>query len=264
MMQRELLCARECLRFSLRHPRYFVIFLLLYARSLGRWKDARPARIGYAFLQLFDDFMDGDRPCPESLEKLALRTRVAWNNGVFSADSVLSRLEQSFHTALKTLPMTEGDTAHADVAELLEAMQFDSERRTLRLRISSRSLKEHLLKTFRPSVNLLLLCSGCRARARDVPHVMEALCWCSVVRDFTEDMGKGLINIPAESLPPEVQDTDLATNPKVQEWLREERRRGNALLEASAVEVNLLASKDPTAARILRTFTRSMRKYLKD
>ena len=255
------LCARECLRFALRHPRYLLVFLALYGRALPHWQASRPARMGYAFLQLFDDYMDGDRACPEDLDRLAERMQSQWQTGLFTKAGVLDRLGGCFHEALQRLPATEGAIAQADVAELLGAMHHDSQRRLRRLRLSAQALQAHMLRTFHPSLNLLLRCAGCRTTASEVPAVVAALCWCSVVRDFTEDIGKGLINIPAESIPLEVQDGDMLTHPHVQAWLREERKRGGGLLAASEVQIDAVSAHDPAAARLLRAFTRSMRKY---
>ena len=86
------LCARECLRFALRHPRYLLVFLALYGRALPHWQASRPARMGYAFLQLFDDYMDGDRACPEDLDRLAERMQSQWQTGLFTQAGVLDRL----------------------------------------------------------------------------------------------------------------------------------------------------------------------------
>src|SRR5262249_3228026 len=57
----EWLCVRECLRFSRRHPRYLLIFLILYWHSLWHWRKTHAVRCGFCFLQLYDDIMDGDR-----------------------------------------------------------------------------------------------------------------------------------------------------------------------------------------------------------
>ena len=263
-LRQESLCARECLRFAFRHPRYLLVGLAVYSRALPQWQASRPARMGYAFLQLFDDYMDGDRACSEDLSGVAERTRSYWQLGRFEPEGVLNRLGQSFYDALHRLPASEAAVAKADVAELLVAMHYDSQRRLLRWRLSAQALQGHLRQTFRPSLSLRLRCAGCQTQVGAVPAVVAALSWCSVVRDFKEDTRIGLINIPKESIPTGVKDVELWAHPQVQAWLREERRRGRALIEASESEIKAVAVQDPAAARLLGVFTRSMRKYLLD
>lgn len=263
-LRQENLCVRECMRFGLRHPRYLLVGLVLYSWSFPQWKASRPARMGYAFLQLFDDYMDGDRACPEDLNGVAERMQCRWEAGRFEPEGVLDRLGQSFYDALRYLPASEAAVAKADVAELLRAMHYDFQRRILRWRLSAKVLEGHLLQTFRPSLSLLLRCAGCRTPVSALPAVVAALSWCSVVRDFTDDVGNGLINIPKESIPPEVRDAEILANPQIQVWLREERRRGRGLIDACEIQIKSIALEDPRAARLLGTFARSMRKYQLD
>ena len=260
-LRREGLCVRECLRFGLRHPRYLLVFGAVYGRALTDWQRSRPARMGYAFLQLFDDYMDGDRSCPEDLDRLAERMKSHWQAGMFAEAGVLDCLGATFYESLQRLPASEADVARADVAVLLAAMHDDAKRRVQRLRLSELALQVHMFRTFHASLNLMLRCAGCRTQASEVPAVVAALSWCSVVRDFAEDIGKGLINIPAESMPPGVPDDEMLGHPQARAWLREERRRGGGLIEASEVQIKAVAARDPAAARLLRAFTRSMRKY---
>lgn len=260
-LRREGLCVRECLRFGLRHPRYLLVFGAVYGRALTDWQKSRPARMGYAFLQLFDDYMDGDRACSEDLDSLAERIKTHWQAGLLAEAGVLDCLGASFYESLQRLPASEADVATADVTELLAAMHDDAKRRMQRLRLSELALQVHMFRTFHASLNLLLRCAGCRTTANEVPAVVAALSWCSVVRDFTEDVGKGLINIPAESIPPEVVDAEILAHPQVQAWLLAERRRGGALIEQSEVQIKAVAAHDPPAAKLLAGFTRSMRKY---
>ncbi len=260
-LRREGLCVRECLRFGLRHPRYLLVFGAVYGRALTDWQRSRPARMGYAFLQLFDDYMDGDRACSEDLDSLAERIKTHWQAGLLAEAGVLDCLGASFYESLQRLPASEADVARADVAVLLAAMHDDAKRRVQRLRLSELALQVHMFRTFHASLNLMLRCAGCRTQASEVPAVVAALSWCSVVRDFAEDIGKGLINIPAESMPPGVPDDEMLGHPQARAWLREERRRGGGLIEASEVQIKAVAARDPAAARLLRVFTRSMRKY---
>src|SRR5437868_793737 len=57
----ETCCLAQCARFSLRHPRYFVIFLAIWIPSLARWRERRVVRAAFVTLQWIDDLLDGDR-----------------------------------------------------------------------------------------------------------------------------------------------------------------------------------------------------------
>ncbi|HEU4889453.1 MAG TPA: fatty acid desaturase, partial [Thermoanaerobaculia bacterium] len=57
----ELQCLWQCMRFSRRHVRYFVIFLAIYLPSLLHWRRYRAVRAGFCAAQWIDDLLDGDR-----------------------------------------------------------------------------------------------------------------------------------------------------------------------------------------------------------
>lgn len=257
-MAAEWLCLRECLRFSLRHRRYFIILVLLYGASLRRWRKMRAARFGYAFLQLYDDLMDGDRKSAEMPDRIAAVTMEEWSRGKFSGGNALSRLGAAFHRSLGSK-----DEPKSDTALLLELMHEDSARRLERRISNGAELRTHLRQTFYHSVNLLLYGCGHATRARDVPALVDALAWCSVVRDFADDSSKGLINVPHEVVGGSGATRDVANLPAVKAWLDEERSRGPGLLRACEVERDAIARTDPQAARLIGLFARSMHKYCK-
>ncbi|HSF41133.1 MAG TPA: hypothetical protein VLT87_15155, partial [Thermoanaerobaculia bacterium] len=93
-------------------------------------------------------------------------------------------------------------------------------------------------------------------RAADAPELVDALSWCSPVRDLAEDWKKGLINVPAEVL--EQAQGDLAA-PAVREWLREEHRRGAAAI--AALGAKLPAIPDPRSRAVLSSFHRALAAY---
>lgn len=251
-------CMGVCLRFARRHRRYLGIFLVLYGRSLLRWRQMRAARFGYGYLQLFDDLMDGDLPCTESPDALAARTMEEWDAGIFAGDATLSRLGAIFHAELAHSP--EGRT---DVHALLQAMHFDSQRRLQQLLLDEHTLRAHLHRTFHHSVNILLIVSGMRTRAKEAPGLVKALAWCSVVRDFKEDVAAGIINIP-QGVVEEVRgrgDEVRMTAPEVARWLEGEREKARAYLAESRVALEEMAVREPRAARLLGVFQRSVEKY---
>src|SRR6185295_379846 len=79
----------------------------------------------------------------------------------------------------------------------------------------------------------------------EVPSLVEALGWCSVVRDLEDDQRKGLDNIPSDV------DYDALS--------RESLLRVRETLQRSALEIARL--NDARARRILGIFQRSVEKY---
>jgi phytoene/squalene synthetase len=265
----EWLCVRECLRFSRRHRRYFLIFLILYWHSLWHWKSARAARYGFCFLQLYDDIMDGDRLTGTAPEAIAAQTIAEWETGNFSGDSSLSRLGAALDATFKKWPLLPEDNPRRDVLILLNAMRFDSRRVATRALLTRTELTSHLRTTFHHSVNLLLIASQMQTRAKSVPDLVEALAWCSVVRDLSEDLSKGLVNVPAEVMQ-RAQGVEGASaqlvsqDPEIRRWLDEEKVGALHHLRISATTLQSLRTHDLRAARLLGLFQRSIERYAKE
>ncbi len=226
----ELQCLWQCARFSRRHIRYFVIFIAIYAPSLLHWKRYRAVRYGFCAAQWIDDLLDGDRRSErEPLEII---------DGIDDADDALSRLVAAFNREI------DGD-AQQEFRDLVQCMRIDRVRVLDAERWTEAQLDAHHEATFRHSVNLLLITAGCTARAHDVPSLIYALGWCSVVRDLDDDLRKGLDNIPV--------DVDPA------QWTRDSHARACAALERATAEIGALP--DARARAILRMFARSIGKY---
>jgi phytoene/squalene synthetase len=258
----EWLCVRECLRFSLRHRRYFLIFLTLYWYSLGGWRRARAARYGYCFLQLYDDVMDGDRRTDTPPEVIAAQTIDAWASGEFRQDSTLARLEAAFDDALRSLPVLPGDDPRHDVLVLLQAMRLDAYRVATKSLLSRTQMKDQLRNTFHHSLNLLLIASHLRTRAKHVPDLVQLLGWCSVVRDLNEDLRRGLVNVPSDVVARVGSAAAVtARHPEVRRWLEEERLIALEQLVNSAAALRAITADEPRAGRILGLFHRSIARY---
>ena len=227
----ELQCLWQCARFSRRHIRYFVIFLAIYVPSLLRWRRYRAVRYGFVVAQWIDDLLDGDRPSKrEPLEIID-----ALPNG----NDALSRLVRELFTHLDA-------TAQREFLDLVQCMRVDRVRVLERAQWTRAQLDAHHEATFRHSVNLMLITTGCTARAQQVPSLIRALGWCSVVRDLDDDQRKGLDNTPID----------------VTDWSRDAHLRACADLEASASEIAAL--EDARARRILGIFQRSIERYARD
>lgn len=256
-------CVRESLRFSLRHRRYFAIFLILYWHSLRNWRSARAARYGYCFLQLFDDIMDGDRPTSTPPDTVADQTIAAWTTGEFRRDTSLAKLGAAFSEALQSLPALPGDDPHRDVLVLLQTMRLDGERIATNRVLTRTELKDQLRSTFHHSLNILLIGARLRTRAVQIPDLIESLGWCSVVRDLAEDLERGLVNVPADvvALVRAVGGELTARHPVVQGWLEEEKIAIRQHLSKSSVALAAIGAEEPSAGRLLGLFQRSVERY---
>jgi hypothetical protein len=257
----ELLCLRNCGAFIARHRRYLVIALAVLAAGIPHWRRQRLARTGFVFLQAVDDIADGDRPSEREPLEVVGELIVALEGGEFAPDE-LGRLGAAFRADLLERG---GPEALAKAVALLRRMRTDRER-VLAARVSSEAeLAELHRATFRGSLDLMLIAADSRLRASDVPELVEALGWCSVVRDLEEDLGQGLINVPRE-VAQAAQEESGALKPAawfathaVREWLASERRRGRVLLDDADARLATLGGERGGA--LLRRFSRSMRRY---
>jgi membrane-associated phospholipid phosphatase len=254
----EALCARELYRFSRRHLRYALIALALYRYSLGRWwRAARVARVGFCFLQLVDDVLDGDRRVDgEPLDWVdALLTELESGRGHDTGTAAtLGRV------LLSSLDDTE---ARSHVFQLMRTMRRDRERARARRWLSAEALRAHHRDTFRLSVDLMLHVAGAQVRASDAPALLDAFGWCSTMRDLREDLAQGLYNVPAE-VAEEVRaegvdpaDCDaLLASAAGRAWAVAEYARARVLLDRCAEELAAVEGRD--GVKLLRLFHRSI------
>ena len=255
----EALCARELWRFTRRHPRYGLIALVLYRQSLPRWRSTRVARVGFCFLQLVDDVLDGDRPLPgeplDWVDALLARLEAPPKEGE-DADVALT-LGRVFLAEL-------GDAqARAGALRLVRVMRSDRERVLARRELTAEALRDHHRDTFLLSVDMLLAGARAEVRAAQVPALLDALGWCSTMRDLREDLDKGLLNVPAEvaravraeGADPWRQEA-LVGSAAGRTWLVEEHIRARALLDQAHVELTALEGK--AGVELLRLFHRSL------
>ena len=185
----------------------------------------------------------------------------ALENGDFANDD-LGRLGAAFRADLLARG---GAEALAKAVALMKRMRIDRER-VLAAQVSSETeLAELHRATFRGSLDLMLIAANSPLRASDVPELVEALGWCSAVRDLEDDLGHGLINLPRDVVQ-EAQAESADARPSawlatraVREWLVGERVRGRALLDRA--DARLASFNGQRGGALLRRFARSMRRY---
>lgn len=257
-------CLREFFIFSKRHRRYLIIALALYWRALFRWRATRILRVGFCFLQIVDDLLDGDRPSDREAADVAADLLGQIRRGDFTAEPV-SLLAKTLVRELDSLP-AEGDDPRKDLIELIEHMMVDRHRVREGGLLSAEDLRAHHRKTFRLSLNLLLMASHAELRAADARHLIEALGWCSTMRDLREDLEHGLINIPAEivgalgSKQALLKDFErLIETEAMRSWFREELARALDHLRQSAAATEALEGR--RGVRTLEMFRGSILRF---
>ena len=228
----EACCLWQCARFSLRHPRYFVIFLSIWGPSLVAWRKRRRVRVAFVTLQWIDDLLDGDRKSKR--EPLEIVDELLAGN----SPHPLARLMATLFSDLDAVSRDE-------FLALVREMRRDRVRALARETWSEAELDQHHRTTFNLSVDLLLRVTGCRARASDVAPLVDALAWCSVFRDLDDDQRKGLNNVPC--------DVDVMT------WARARHEQAKVTLRQSADAIAKLD--DPEARKILGVFQRSVERF---
>src|SRR4030095_6157477 len=88
----------------------------------------------------------------------------------------------------------------ATLEALVEVLIEDRRRMDARKTMSAAALAAPHHRSFSLSLDLPLIGVGSDLRAEDAPDLVDALSWCSPIRDLDEDLAKGLINIPEEVL----------------------------------------------------------------
>ena len=258
----EWLCLENQWRFARRHRRYATIALALSAASLPRWRRNRLLRTGFCALQAIDDLLDGDRPSAREPLDVVQELRAQIEARAFDASEPLSRLVAAFVADLEAVG---GRNAMNDAVRLIEVMERDRRRQLAGALMDGDTLRAHHRETFTLSLDLMLLAGRCDLRAGDVPELIDALGWCSTVRDLEEDLAKGLVNIPSEvvdraDVTAATSLSMLATDTHVRTWLNAEGERARKWL--AQTEHRLADSANRRGARVLLRFSRSMEPYL--
>lgn len=261
----EALCLREVWFFTRRHPRYLLTALALWVHGLPRWRATRLLRASWCLAQQVDDVLDGDRKIKEDPEAYVDRLVDQMLSGEPAVDEPEAALAAFVWDGLAAAG-TGTDDPRGYLLALFARLRLDRRRMDAQEIWSAAALAEHHRETFDRSLNLTLILDGAELRAADAPELVEALAWCSPVRDLEKDLAKGLINIPAEILE-RIGDAgspaprDLVATPAVRAWLADEHRRGAMALEA--LRRKLPGVRDRRGRAVLTAFHRALASYEK-
>jgi hypothetical protein len=250
----ETLCVRELMLFARRHRRYLLTGLAIWGYSLRRWRQTRLLRAGFCLAQHIDDVLDGDRRVHGD--------PVAYVRGLLGGEpGPLAPLSGFVVAELRRRDGREKLDA------LVEVLIEDRRRMDARKTMPAAALATHHHKTFSLSLDLTLIAVGSDLRAEDAPDLIDALSWCSPIRDLDEDLAKGLINIPEEVLarvPGPVGPRTLLAAEPIKAWLREEHRRGvESLAAGPSPSRRTRARSDDPGWAVLSSFHRALAAYEK-
>lgn len=243
----EALCLAEMARCAGRHRRYALIAVALYAASLGRWKKRRLARVGFCYLQRLDDLLDGQEASDVEPEEIATAHQQALRGEIAFPEDLLGELGQAFFEEISGRP---GGIEAA--VEVIEEMKLDRVRVREQRLLDEAELDRHLERTFELSLDLMLIAADSALRAKQAPHLLKALGWCSVIRDFEEDQSLGLVNVPK----------DVWLSDETHDWFQRRHEQVRSDLKAAEQELELL--KGQPGAGLLRIFHRSVERYARD
>lgn len=254
----------EALRISCRHPRYFVIFSVMWIQGLVRPVKSRKSRWGYVFLQVIDDLLDGHRPSKENPYEIVSTYKKQFTSKTFPS-TPWGHLMKGVASEFEKGPATADGIQ--EIAKIIDNMMSDHKRMVQRQCWTEAQLQQHHRETFVPSLNLMIMSYGSPFRFHEFHCFVDAMGWCSMIRDIEDDLSRGLINIPQEVLNKgqvcldnkRINVAALLSNASIKAWLNEQAQKTQMNYKESLKALDTL---DPVAKKIVRLFLKSISKYL--
>lgn len=236
----------EAIRISLRHPRYFTIFLALWSQVFIRPLKSRRSRWSYVLLQVIDDLLDGHRKSNEPPLQFVkeIKNQISFKN--YSNDFWGSLVQE-----IMNLFDSDPDTwdARYEFLNIIDNMMLDHHRMREKKVWDESQLIQHHRETFIPSLNLLFMSLESKSRVNQVLELVDVMGWCSMIRDLDDDLSRGLINLPAH----------LKTESDRQDWLRQQAIKANHDVQVAEKKLNDL---DAQAKKLGKMFIKSAKKYI--
>lgn len=232
-------CLKELIRCSARHPRYALISLALIGYATLFPKRGYRALLGFCYLQHIDDLLDGHLASAQESEDIALAQLRGWEDDDFP-DETLSFIAFS---------LREQGVPKEKLVSLIKEMLIDRARVRDRVVLEERDLLRHLHRTFELSFDLMLWAADSQYTSAHSPSLVPLLGWCSLYRDFSDDLQLGLVNLPHGYTEPQLAF----------QWLSEQTEiaRENYLLAEQEIK------KLDRGSLLFRIFHRSVKKYLR-
>lgn len=255
---------KEFYHFSRRNLRYFKIALFLYLPALFQYRKLRTFRYGFSLLQHIDDVMDGDRKFEGDPLEMTAALKKQIQQEIFEPTRTGILAAVLFKSIQKS--KINKEELKTEVLTLIEIMEFDYKRRAQKIILSNAELEKVLTGTFYHSINLAMVLWQSDLRAKDANCLINCFSWCTVIRDFRDDLELGIINIPAEVMKEanlsnfDSADT-MISNSVVQHWILENYKQIGPMIADSTQQLNEL--KGRKGAFLLRIFHNSIQDYHK-
>jgi membrane-associated phospholipid phosphatase len=263
-LRAEVICLAEIYHFSRRHLRYLLIAVLVWGRSLPSWRDLRPIRIGFCYLQHIDDLLDGHRPCAVEPTERVDAALEQFISGSFD-ETWLGCLGRCLWEVAARFERGDDDP-RGEIVMLIRRMRRDRVRVRESLVLPEDELRAHHRATFHLAVNLMLMLGGGELRARHAPDLIEAFGWCSTMRDLEDDLEQGLVNLPLAIVEAARREgaraldyETLVASPAAGRWMRREYDRAVGHLDRFEEELPNLRGR--RGESVLRLFHRSIRRF---
>lgn len=255
---------KEFYHFSKRNIRYFRIAVFLYLPAFVAFKKLRYFRFGFSLLQHIDDVMDGDRKIDGDPLELIKNIKHQLKTEQFEPNRT-GILAAVLFKSIRNSSIDKEEMKHA-IISLIEIMEFDYKRRRDRLILNEAELEKVLSGTFFHSINLAMILWQSELRAKDAEWLIKCFNWCTVIRDFKDDLDLGIINIPEEimkagNLKKDDDSISIIKEDNVQKWMYENYLLAGPIIENSTRQLNEL--KGIKGAFLLRIFHDSIQGYHK-
>lgn len=256
-LKAEYLCLSEFTYYSIRHLRYFTIFLFLYSPALIYIRRMQLLRYGFCLLQYIDDLLDGDRKTKEDVNAIA-KDAIEQVEKMQFKDNRAGVLARAFFSTTKKMKLNQ-EEFQDHIISLIKVMMFDYKRVNDQIILTREELLAQHQNTFTHSVDLMLMAAKSNIRSKDVPNLINTFGWCSTMRDLQEDYERGLYNVPRGVAKLDMSFEKVKTTQVFKQWVQDEFRQAESFLAASNEE--LIKVKDQKGFKILMIFWKSMNKF---
>jgi hypothetical protein len=206
--------------------------------------------------RIIDDVCDGERDLPAefvSVPEMMVCTRDVVRGESINANSLMLTLLADAVQTIEVRERIPGET-RVSFLGLLDAMQVEYDRRIQRTLLPQSQLIAIHIASSLHALNLSLIGLGSANRAGECPALAEFIGRMGALRDLEHELRLGIINLPREVLPEDVNLDDviahperILTQPAVVAWKQAEAREGLRLAEQLRSY-----SLDPWATRVTK------------
>jgi hypothetical protein len=158
--------------------------------------------VPYYFGRIADDIADDDRPLPEGYPSIpdwidVMKQHVIdGGKHIRKAPTIEFLLKRSIE---RMQPYRNLDVRH-ELLRFLDAMRWEHDRRVQRVSLPRQELWQLYQEEFGAPHSIIMAAFRSKNRERDVPELPQIQGRRYAINDMTDDLGRGIINIPREEL----------------------------------------------------------------